>query len=63
LDAVVQYYVKEAPAKGWTVNTGDGNTAAHAVVVLKKAPGYASVVVNTVTGKTDVQVHAYPNGG
>jgi hypothetical protein len=61
LSQVVNFYMTKSGA-GWSADTGEGNTPTHAVVVLKKAPGYASVVINAISGKTDVQIHAYPNG-
>jgi hypothetical protein len=63
VDQVRKYY-ESLP--GWQLKPSDPgvNSSTHAVVVLQKPPGYASIVINPGPGGkgSSSQIHAYPSG-
>jgi hypothetical protein len=65
-DSVVQVTKYYEALPGWKLKPSDPgvNSSTHAVVVLEKSPGYASIIVNSGPGGkgSSFQIHAYPSG-
>lgn len=65
IDKVHQWYRSSPAGAGWQPEPDDpaATTATHKVVVLKKAPGYATATLFSQGSGTSLQVHLYPEGG
>lgn len=61
LDLVVRFYQSQE-GYGWVADPVEVNTPEHAVVLLKKAPGYANITINKGASGTSVRINCYPNG-
>ncbi len=61
VDLLVKFYQSQE-GRGWVADPVEVNTAEHAVVSLKKAPGYATITINKAAAGNSVQINCYPNG-
>lgn len=61
VDLIVKFYQSQE-GRGWVADPVEVNTAEHAVVTLKKAPGNATISINKGAAGNSVQINCYPNG-
>ncbi len=61
---VTNFYQTQVQSAGWTPKPSEVQNAGHAVVVIEKGKGYASIVINTGDNKSGshTQISAFPNG-